>query len=190
MERSLVSGAKEQAEPVARSLEQAGLAVSVATTPDEVSSVTATLEPESLTCYVQLPFPAPTAGVSPVRLLAGFLGAAVVDRCEAAALVVPFLRADATVVLVAREDAPHGIPDDVGARLDLLRVLSRALAASCPSGEVKSVVAGADHSPEEIATLAAARGEDRQWLHSRVTALPAELSFSDWRSEVMGLTGQ
>lgn len=50
------------------------------------------------------------------------------------------------------------------------------------------MVVGADRSAEELAAIVSRRGEDRGWLHSRITAIPAELDYADFRSEMLFLT--
>lgn len=187
MERiALVTGSEEGLSGLGRALERSGYAVSRASTPAELIDLAAALSPGTVSCYVQLPFAPDVEAESPVARLAGFLATALTDRLEAAAAVAPLLRPDAMVALVAGDDPPEGTPDDAHARFDLLRLISRAVGAG--SRELKSVVLEADRSPEEIAAMAARKGEDRQWLHSRVTAISPELNFADWRQELLGLT--
>lgn len=187
MERvALVTGAKATLSGVGRALERAGFAVHLASTADDLADVAAAITPATVSCYVQLSFEAKADGPCPLARLSQFLDAALMERCRAAALALPLLRPDAMVAFVGGDVAPDGVADDAPARLDLLRVVSRVMASSA-SAELKSLVLDADRSPEEIAGLAARRGEDRQWLHSRVTSIPSDVSFADWRQEFLGL---
>ena len=187
MERTaLVTGSKVSLSGVGRALERSGYAVSLASTTEDLGDLAAAMAPASLSCYVQLPFDTDVEAATPLARLGQFYVTALSERLEAAASVAPLLRADALVALVAGDEVPDGTPDDPQARLGLLRLISRAFSSGYH--ELKSVVLEADRSPEEIAFLAVRKGEDRQWLHSQVTAIPNDLSFADWRQELMGLT--
>ena len=187
MERTaLVTGSKVSLSGVGRALERYGYAVSLASTTEDLGDLAAAMPPASLSCYVQLPFDTDVEAATPVDRLGQFYVTAVSDRLQAATSIAPLLRADALVAVVAGDEVPDGTPDDAHARLGLLRLICRAL--STGYRELKSVVLDADRSPEEIAFLAARKGEDRSWLHSGVRDIPGDLNFSDWRQELMGLT--
>lgn len=189
MERiALVSGSNANVKPVAEALERAGFAVTSVTESGVLADFAADLNPGTLDCYIQLSTEAPVDGPTSVHRAARFLATELCSRFETAATVVPLLRPDACVILVAGDAAPESTPDDVTARLDLLGVLCRSIAGISPGAEIKAVLVGPDRSEEELADMASRRGEDRQWLHSRIRSLDPSLNFADWRSEVLGLT--
>jgi hypothetical protein len=79
-------------------------------------------------------------------------------------------------------------PDDRHARIDLLRVLARAILAECSDGDVRAVVVGYDRTAEEIADIALHRGDEHGRRAAQVAALPQDLTYEDWQREVLSLT--
>jgi len=186
---ALVTGSKANVKPLAYALERVGFSVSRATAPEDAASLAAHLAAGSVSCYVQAPFESEVKGANAIERARQFLAGGVLARFQAAAAVLPLLRPDACVILVGDDGPPpEGTPDDPRVRDDLLRMLTRAIAGSSPGGDRKSLLVSADRSPEEVAHMAVNRGEDRQWLHSRVRAIPPNLTYDDWRLEVIGLT--
>lgn len=174
---SLVSGAASQVDCVGDALEAAGFAVTRAGAPDGLNDTLSAVPPRSLHCYVQLPGDAETGAPEGLDGVRTFLADGLVARFDSALAVAPLLHPHGCVVLVA--------PD---AGRDLLQLLARAISGGSVGGELKVVVVGADHSPQEIARLAWHRGEDREWVQSRVAALSPELSYADWKRELFCLT--
>lgn len=175
--RALVSGSAAPVDDVAAALESAGFAVTRASGPDGLNGACSALAPRSLSCYVQLPGGDAEAGEAGTfdgvrRSLADGLA-----RFDSALAVAPLLRPQACVVLVA---------PDTGR--DLVARLARAISGGSIGGDVKAVVVGPDRSPPEIAELASDRGEDRPWFQSRVAALSPDLSYADWKRELLCLS--
>lgn len=186
----LVTGSPARVADVGDALEKAGFVVRVADQGElkgDCSTVCSSLGPRALDCYVQLPGDAPVGGSGPLERVARFLAEGLIARFDAARAVVPLLRPDACVVLVAGDLPGDATPDDPAARRDLLEVMARAISGGSVGGDVKAVVVGADRSAPEIAQIALHRGEDRGWLQSRVAALSLDLSYADWKREALGL---
>lgn len=193
MERMvLVSGATARVAEVGDALEKPGVVVIRSADREVLNGGCSSVPPRSLACYVQLPQEAEVSestGSEPALLdrVHRFLTDGLVARFEAALAVAPLLRPDACVVLVAGEVPRDAIPDDPHARHDLLWVMARAISGGSVGGEVKAVVVGSDRSAHEIAYIALGRGEDRSWLQSQVAAVSPELSYADWKREVLSM---
>ena len=109
-------------------------------------------------------------------------------RFESASTVVPLLAKDGCVVLVAGNLPGAATPDDRHARIDLLRVLARAILAECEGADVRAVVVGNDRSPADIADIARRRGDVKTKKAAEVAALPGDLNYADWQREFLSLT--
>ena len=187
-ETVLVTGSPARVEEVAAALEQAGFSVVPAPEPNDLAKACAGIEPGSLACYVQLPKETKVDGPSLIGRVRQFLAEGLLARFEAAATVVPCLAKDGCVVLVAGNLPGASTPDDRHARIDLLRVLARAVLAECEGSEVRAVVIGNDRSPADIADIALGRGGERSKKAAEVAALPGELNYADWQREFLSLT--
>jgi hypothetical protein len=186
---ALVMGSPARVADVADALEKAGFAVLRAGPgPEGLAAACGQLTPGSLGCYVSLPREAPVSAPTLVERVREFLSQGLLARFDAATTVLPYLAPDACVLLVAGNLPGAATPDDHHARIDLLRVLARAILAECSEGDVRAVVVGYDHSPEEIADLALHRGDEHGRRVAQVAALPADLSYEDWQREVLSLT--
>ncbi len=78
-------------------------------------------------------------------------------------------------------------PDDRHARIDLLRVLARAVLAECEGSDVRAVVVGNDRSPAEIADIALRKGDQAGKKAAEVAAL-GDMNYADWQREFLSLT--
>jgi hypothetical protein len=187
--KALVSGCDERAEQVAQALREGGADVSVVDDPARLQEIAARLEPGTLSCYVQLPVYVDVSGATLVGRVRTFLQKGLLARFDAADAVLPALRDDATVVLVSGNTAVEGgsMPDDAAARFALLNVLAHAVRAEKAPGVVRVRMVEADTPPEQIAGVAL-RGEPvRRSAVAQVQQREAEMSYEDWRAEVMGL---
>ncbi len=173
---------------MADALEKLGFAVRRAPDPEGLAAACAELSPRSLGCYVQLPRDTEVEGSTLVERVRQFLAQGLLARFDATTAVLPFLAPDACVVLVAGNVPGAATPDDRHARIDLLRVLARAILAECADGDVRAVVVGYHRSAEEIAEIALNRGDVHGRRVAQVTALPQDLNYDDWQREVLSLT--
>ena len=100
------------------------------------------MAPGTLDCYVQLPRQTMVSGPTLVDRIHEFLSEGLLKRFETTSRVLPLLAAEACVVLVAGNIPGGATPDDRHARIDLLRVLARAILADCDQADVRAVVVG------------------------------------------------
>ncbi len=186
---ALVTGSSERVGQVSEALEKAGFTVTRAGgQPADVDAVSAEIAPRTLDCYVQLPRQTPVSGPTLVERIHEFLSEGLLKRFETAGKVLPLLSDEACVVLVAGNIPGGATPDDRHARIDLLRVLARAILADCDKGDVRAVVVGTERSPEQIAEIAVHRGDERRRRQAQVAALPPEMPYEDWQREFLTLT--
>jgi hypothetical protein len=189
-DRALVTGAAGRVDDVAAALEQAGYKVMRVPETGDMAGVCAGIEPGSLDCYVQLPKETAVDAPSLIGRVRQFLTAGLLARFDQAATVVPCLAKDGCVVLVAGNLPGAATPDDRCARIDLLRVLARAVLAECEGSDVRAVVVATDRSPAEIADIARRRGDQAGRRAAEVAALPGELNYADWQREYLSLTSE
>jgi hypothetical protein len=187
-ETVLVTGSSGRVDEVSGAMERAGFSVLRAPDPGDLAGVCAGVEPGSLTCYVQLPKETKVDAPSLIGRVRQFLAEGLLARFEAAATVVPVLAKDGCVILVAGNLPGASTPDDRHARIDLLRVLARAVLAECEGSEVRAVVVGNDRSPDDIADIARRRGDETAKKTAEVAALPGDLNYADWQREYLSLT--
>jgi hypothetical protein len=186
---ALVTGSPARVADVADAMEKLGFAVRRAgPDPEGLAATCAELSPGCLGCYVQLPRDTEVEGPTLVERVRQFLAQGLLARFDATAAVLPFLAPDACVVLVAGNVPGAATPDDRHARIDLLRVLARAILAECSDGDVRAVVVGYQRSAEDIAEIALHRGDIHGRRVAQVTALPEDLTYDDWQREVLSLT--
>ena len=185
---ALVTGSPARVDEVAAALEQAGLRVTKIPEPANLAEACAGIEPGSLTCYVQLPKETKVSAPSLIGRVRQFLAEGLLARFEAAATVVPLLAKDGCVLLVAGNLPGASTPDDRHARIDLLRVLARAILADCEGSDVRAVVVGNDRSPADIADIVLRRGDESGKKAAEVAALPGDLNYADWQREFLSLT--
>jgi hypothetical protein len=185
---ALVTGSPARVDDVAGVLEESGFRVIRVPEPGDLAKACAGIEPGSLACYVQLPKETKVDAPSLIGRVRQFLAEGLLARFEAAATVVPVLAKDGCVVLVAGNLPGASTPDDRHARIDLLRVLARAVLAECEGGDVRAVVVGNDRSPDDIADIARRRGDESAKKAAEVAALPGDLNYADWQREFLTLT--
>lgn len=188
-QQALVSGSDERVGQVAEALRAAGAEVVVSDVPSMLAEVLAGSAPGSLDCYVQLPVNVDVSGATVVGRVRMFLQKGLLARFDAVDLVMPALRDDAVVVLVSGNTAVQTdvMPDDSAARFALVNVLAHAIRAQGSPGKVRVRLLDSGSDPADIASVAL-RGEVVAPARlSQVKAREAELSYEDWRAEVMGL---
>jgi hypothetical protein len=185
---ALVTGSAARVEEVAAAMERAGFSVVRAPETSDLAGVCAGIDPGSVACYVQLPKETKVDAPSLIGRVRQFLAEGLLARFEAAATVVPTLAKDGCVVLVAGNLPGASTPDDRHARIDLLRVLARAVLAECEGSDVRAVVVGTNRSADDIADIALRRGDESAKKAAEVAALPGELNYADWQREFLTLT--
>lgn len=184
----LVTGSPERAHEVGAALEKAGFAVTIAVDDASLAEAVGSAAPASISCYIQLPRQTAVSGPSLVQRVRQFLAGGLLTRFETAATVLPLLRPDACVVLVAGNVPGESTPDDRHARIDLLRVLARAIIAEKAGTDIRALVVGYNRSAEDIAGIALHRGEEGWRVSEEVRALDPTLDYEDWHREVLSLT--
>jgi hypothetical protein len=183
----MVSGAPERIRVVGPALEQVGFEVIGVDDPAVLPELCAGLGPEALDCYLQLPLEILPAKGGAVERVADFLVKGLVARFAAAATVLPVLRPGANVVLVAGHQPSCDLPDDRRARRDLLGVLARAVIGETAPAGVRTVLVGSEHSPADLAAIAADTGPVQWPDHSTYAALAPGGSYDDWRRDALSL---
>ena len=184
---ALVTGSPERVAAVSAALAVRDCEVIRVDAPDTLSEVCASLGPDSIDDYVQLPVNVPSAGGTVVSKLQAFLAGGLLARFEAVSLVLPTLRSNASVVLVAGNlPAELTAPDDRQARISLLRVLVQAIRADTSPTPVRTVVVDRMRSPDEIAAIVVDPAPSRRVISDAAELYP-EMSYVDWRLEVLSL---
>lgn len=187
---ALVTGSPARVGDVAAALEAAGYSVLRVPEPGDVAGALDSIEAGTLACYVQLPKETTVTAPSLIGRVQEFLSAGLLTRFDQAAAVVPYLAKDGCAVFVAGNLPGAATPDDRCARIDLLRVLARAVLSECEGSEVRAVVVATDRSPAEIADIARRRGDQAGRRAAEVAALPGELNYADWQREYLSLTSE
>ena len=186
---ALVTGSAERVAEIGDALEKAGFDVTrTGGQAVEIDAACRDIPAGSLHCYVQLPRQTPVSGPTLVGRIHEFLSEGLLKRFESAEVILPLLAPDACVVLVAGNIPGGATPDDRHARIDLLRVLARAILADCDKTDVRAVVVGTERSAEEIADIALNRGDERRRRQAQVAALSPEMPYEDWQREFLTLT--
>jgi hypothetical protein len=186
-EIALVTGAPARVEEVSAALEEAGYKVLQAPEPGDIAAACSGIEPKSLACYVQLPKETKVEGSSLIGRVRQFLAEGLLARFEQAATVIPYMADDGCVVLVAGNLPGAATPDDRHARIDLLRVLARAILAECEGNDVRAVVVANDRSPADIAEIARRKGDETGKKAAEVAAI-GDMNYADWQREYLTLT--
>jgi hypothetical protein len=189
-EKALVTGSAARVDEVAAALEEAAYSVLRVPEGDDVAAALGGLQDGALSCYVQLPKETTVDAPSLIGRVQQFLSAGLLARFEQAATVVPYLAKDGCALFVAGNLPGAATPDDRHARIDLLRVLARAVLAECEDSDVRAVVVATERSPAEIADIARRRGDQAGRKAAEVAALPGELNYADWQREYLSLTSE
>lgn len=185
---ALVSGSPDRVAGVASALAEAGFVVIPVDDPDRLAAECEKLGQGSIDAYVQLPVDVPPGEGPVVERVRQFLTSGLLRRFEAVAAVLPCLNPGAVVVLAAgQRPGFEGAPDDRHARLELLRVLARAILAEHRERDVRAVIMGAQRSPADIARAALRRTAPTAEAAGYAAADP-ELTYDDWAREVLALT--
>ena len=186
-ENALVTGSPTRVDEVSAALEEAGYKVLRVPEPGDMAAACSGIERGSLACYVQLPKETKVDAPSLIGRVRQFLAEGLLARFEQASTVVPCLAGDGCVILVAGNLPGAATPDDRHARIDLLRVLARAVLAECEGNEVRAVVVGNDRSPADIADIARRRGDQTGKKAAEVAAI-GDMNYADWQREFLSLT--
>jgi hypothetical protein len=186
---ALISGSGENAVGVAGALRQAGAHVVLASDLTVLEAAVGRLEPGSLDCYIQLPHTVDLVGETVVARVQDFLRRGLLARFSAADLVQPVLSNDATVVLMAGNTPVQGgvAPDDQAARLALLEVLAHAIRADRAPAVIRVRVVDHACPAVEVAELALSGRLPRSKAVDDLLNRQNDMSYADWRVEVMGL---
>jgi hypothetical protein len=178
---ALVTGSPDRVPEVTVALKSEGFDIVSSGTPSAVAEAAVGVPTGTVDCYVQLPsgLPAENGNLGQARAV---VAETVLARFDTAAQLAPLLAPSASVVLVASDlDRVNG---PVGSRRHALRallgVLADALRLDHSARRVRVVVD--ERSPAEIAAIA--RGSEPATSYPE---LSADLSFADWRTEMLML---
>jgi hypothetical protein len=186
---ALVTGSPARVEEVSAALEEVGYKVLRVPEPGDIAAACSGIEPRSLDCYVQLPKETRVDGPSLIGRVRQFLAEGLLARFEQAAAVIPWMADDGCVILVPGNLPGAATPDDRHARIDLLRVLARAILAECEGNDVRAVVIANDRSPADIADIARRRGDESAKVAAEVAAI-GDMNYADWQREYLTLTSE
>lgn len=187
--KALVTGSAERVEEVSAALEAADVETVRVSDPDELAAAVSALDPGSLDCYVQLPVALTVDGDTIVARVRNFLEDGLLTRFRLAETVLPALSPEATVLLVTGHTLEgQNPPDDRAARIAFLEVLAHAVRADKAPAKVRVRVLRHKRAATEIARLALT-GEPERGMAADVPdpAEREEMSYEDWRTEVLGL---
>jgi hypothetical protein len=185
---ALVTGSPERVTAVGDALAEHDCDVIRVEDPARLAEICAGLGRASVDHYVQLPIDVSSSEDTVVSRFHAFLAVGLLARFDAAAAVMPTLRPNASVVLVAGNlPAQLSAPDDIKARLSLLRVLVQAILADTALTPIRVVVADNTRTADEIATMAVDPIAKRLRVISSGAEQYPEMDYVDWRLEVLNL---
>ena len=185
--RVVVTGAAEQVAAVSEALRGAGAEVTAVDDLGRLGAAVAGLAPGSLDCYVQLPVHVAVRGDAVIERVRNFLEDGLLARFAAASTILPVLSGEGRVVLVGGNTPVEATaPDDQSARLALLDVLAHAIQADKLATRFGVRVLPHDESAKHIAAVALGGEPTREQALASLRAREPEMSFDDWRIEVMG----
>jgi hypothetical protein len=180
----LVSGAQDHVAEVAEALRTRGAEVTEVGDLADVPGVCAAAGPRAFDSYVQLPASFRVTGDSAILRVHHFYAEGVLARFTALAAALPSLTREARITFVLGRLPPEAAtPDDREARRALTRVLTHAARADAADGRLMVRVLDAGAAATEIAHVALGLDPTKQALMDRA----AELSYADWRVELLGL---
>ena len=189
MSTALITGWADRVGEVAAAFERAGYTVTQVTEHERLADVCASLPPESLDCYVQLPGQIVARGDTVVERVRNFLTDGLMRRFDAVATVLPKLRSDAAVLLVSgNQPDQSGAPDNWRARLSLLQVLAHSLLLERGGRGMSVTIVDCHRSSAELLELAQSPGDRPVRLITELKEIDPDLDYDDWRNEVMALT--
>jgi hypothetical protein len=186
----VVTGAAERVAAVSAALRDAGAKVTAVDDLSKLDEAVAGVAPGTLDCYVQLPVNVAPRGDAVIERVRNFLEDGLLARFAAASTMLPAVSDKGRVVLVGgNTPVEASAPDDQSARLALLDVLAHAIQADRSATRIGVGVRVLPHddSAEHIAAVALGAEPTREQALAELRARGPEMSFVDWRIEVMGL---
>ena len=184
----VVTGAAEPVAGLSAALRDAGAEVIAVDDPGKLGAALAGIPPHSLDCYVQLPVHVAARGEAVIERVRNFLEDGLLARFTAASTVLPAMSDGGVVVLVGgHTPVEASAPDDQNARLALMDVLAHAIQADRSATRLGVRVLPHDESAKHIAAVALGGEPTREQALAELRAREPEMSFADWRIEVMGL---
>jgi nucleoside-diphosphate-sugar epimerase len=184
----VVTGASGQVAAVSTALREAGAEVIAVDDLRQLDAAVAGISPGSLDCYVQLPVHVAARGDAVIDRVRNFLEDGLLARFSAASTILPAMSEGGRVVLVGgHTPVEASAPDDQSARLALLDVLAHAIQADSSATRIGVRVMPHDEPAEHIADIALGGKPTRDQALAELRAREPEMSFDDWRVEVMGL---
>jgi hypothetical protein len=142
----------------------------------------------SVDCYVQLPVHVAARGDAVIERVRNFLEDGLLARFTAASTILPAMSDGGRVVLVGgNTPVEASAPDDQSARLALLDVLAHAIQADRSATRIAVRILPHDDRAEHISAVALGGKPTRDQALAELRAREPEMSFVDWRIEVMGL---
>lgn len=183
----VVTGAAAQVAAVSTALREAGAEVIAVDDLRQLDAAVAGISPGSLDCYVQLPVHVAARGDAVIDRVRNFLEDGLLARFSAASTILPAMSEGGRVVLVGGHTPVEATaPDDQSARLALLDVLAHAIQADSSATRIGVRVMPHDEPAEHIADIALGGKPTRDQALAELRAREPEMSFDDWRVEVMG----
>jgi len=184
----VVTGAAEQVAAVSAALKDAGAEVTAVDDLGKLEAAVAGFVPGSLDCYVQLPVHVGARGKTVIERVRNFLEDGLLARFTAASTILPAMSDGGRVVIVGgNTPVEASAPDDQSARRALLDVLAHAIQADSSATRVGVRVLPHDEPAEHIAAVALGGKPTREQALAELRAREPEMSFEEWRIEVMGL---
>jgi hypothetical protein len=186
--RALVTGSPDRVAAVSAALAQRDCDVVAVDDLGTLADVCASVGDGAIDHYIQLPVDVPSTGGSVVARLRAFLSGGLLGRFEAVSSVLPTLRPNASVILVAG-NLPGELtaPDDREARISLLRVLAQAILADTAPVPVRTAVVGHSRSANDIAEIALDPIANRLRVISEAAERYLDMTYDDWRLAVLSL---
>jgi hypothetical protein len=183
MAKVLISGMAELATQVADALRSRDTEVTEVHDLDQIPQVCTSAGPDAFDSYVQLPATFSVRGDTAIRRVHHFYADGVLRRFSALAHVLPTLTNPARVTFVLGHlPTDVSTPSDHQARQSLVEVLGHAARADA-GGKLDVRVLDYAATPQDIMMVALGRDPVHEDLLSRLS----ELSYQEWRVELMGL---
>ena len=184
----VVTGAAEWVAAVSAALKDAGAEVTAVDDLRNLAQEVSGISPRTLDCYVQLPVHVAARGEAVIERVRNFLEDGLLARFTAASTILPAMSEGGVVVLVGgHTPVEASAPDDQSARMALLDVLAHAIQADKSATRLGVRVLPHDESAGHIASVALGGEPTREQALAELRAREPEMSFADWRIEVMGL---
>jgi hypothetical protein len=180
----LVSGAEQQAVPLAEALRARGAEVTTVVDLADMASACEHAGASAFDTYVQLSSTYEMRGETVVDRVHHFYAEGVLARFSALGSALPTLTSDGSITFVLGHlPAEVASSDDRDARLSLTKVLAHAARADAPDSTLAVRVLESGATVEEIAAAALGEVSSSRQVVERL----ADLDYADWRVEVLGL---